>query len=95
MHPLYHLDLHHDRARSLQRDAHQRRLRAKAARQPSHEAHLSDWREVLGMRLVRAGLRLTGSGEMPLDRLRRLPLPRPAGVAVHRESALTPPPPIT
>lgn len=27
MHPQYHLDLHHDRARSLQRDAHQRRPR--------------------------------------------------------------------
>ena len=38
MHPQYHLDLHHDRARSLQREAHQRRLLAEAARQPSNEA---------------------------------------------------------
>ncbi len=36
--PLYQLDLHHERARSLQREAHQRRLIAEAARQPSNEA---------------------------------------------------------
>jgi hypothetical protein len=34
LHPLYHLDLHHDRARSLQRAAHERLLLAEAARQP-------------------------------------------------------------
>ena len=76
MHPQYHLDLHHDRARSLQRAAHQRRLRAEAPRHPSHEAHFSDWREVLGMRLVRVGRRPAGGGELPLDRLRRLPQPQ-------------------
>ena len=62
MHPQYHLDLHHDRARARQRDAHQRRLRAEAPRRPSHEADFSGWREVLGMRLVRVGLRLGGGG---------------------------------
>jgi hypothetical protein len=108
MHPLYHLDLHHDRARSdvgspegrrpgraLQRAAHERRLLAEATRQPSNETHLSHRRDVLGTRLVRAGLQLAGSGEMPLDRLRRLPQPRLAGQATPRESPLTPPPPIT
>lgn len=95
MHPLYHLDLHHDRARSLQRAAHERRLLAEAARQPSNQAHLSHWREVLEIRPQRAGLQMAGSGEMPLDRLRRLPQPRLAGQATPRESTLTPPPPIT
>jgi hypothetical protein len=95
MHPLHHLDLHHDRARALQREAQRTRLPARAARQPSIEAHLSHWREVLGMRLVRLGLRMAGGVEMPLDRLRRLPLPRLTGEATPRESALTPPPPIT
>ncbi len=76
MHPQPHLDMHHDRARSLQREAHQERLRAAARRHPSHEAHFSDWREVLGMRLVRAGLRLAGGGELALDRPRRLPQPQ-------------------
>jgi hypothetical protein len=95
MHPEYHLDLHHDRASSLQRDAQQRRRRAEAAMHPSREAHLSDWRDVLGMRLVRVGLRLTGGGELPPDGQRRLPHPRLAGEAVHRESAVTAPPPIT
>jgi hypothetical protein len=95
LHPLHHLDLHHDRARSLQRAAHERRLLAEAARQPSDEDHLCHRREVLGMRLVRAGLQMAGSGEMPLARLRRLPQPRLAGQATPRESPLTPPPPIT
>ena len=63
MHPLHHLDLNHDRARSLQRAAHERRLLAEAARRPSNQAHLSHLREVLGMRLVRAGLQMAGSGE--------------------------------
>jgi hypothetical protein len=36
------------------------------------------------MRLVR-GLRMAGSGEMLLDRLRRLPQPRLAGQATPRE----------
>jgi hypothetical protein len=31
---------------------------------------------VLGMRLVRAGLRLAGGGELALDRPRRLPQPQ-------------------
>lgn len=73
MHPQFYLDLHDQRARSLQRDAHHRRLRAEARGHPSHEAHLSGWREALGIRLVRAGLRLAGGGELPLDRLGRLP----------------------
>lgn len=76
MHPPFHLDLHHDRARSLQRDAHHRRLRAAARGYPSHEAHFSGWREALGMRLVRAGLRLAGSSELPPHRSGRLPQPR-------------------
>jgi hypothetical protein len=37
MHPLYQRDLHHDRAKSLQRDAHQRRLLAEAA--PAGRVH--------------------------------------------------------
>lgn len=68
MHPQYHLDLHHDRARSLQREAHQRRLRAEAPRRPIHEGAFFDWREALGMRLVRVGLRLAGGGELPATR---------------------------
>ena len=68
MHPQYHLDLHHDRARSLQRDAHQRRLRPEALHRPVHEGDFSDWRKALGMRLVRVGLRLAGGGELPLTR---------------------------
>lgn len=95
MHPLYHLDLHHDRASSLHVEAQRTRLRARAPRWPSHEAHLSHWREVLGMRLVRIRLRMAGGGEMPPDPLRRLPLPPLAGEQAHRESTLTPPPPIT
>jgi hypothetical protein len=95
LHPRYQLDLHHDRARSLQRAAHERRLRAEAARQPSNQAHLSLWREVLGMRLARAGLQIAGSGEMPRARPRRLPQPRLAGQATPGESTLAPPPPIT
>ena len=75
MHPEFHLDLHDDRARSLQRDAHDRRLRAAARGHPSHKVQLPGWREALGMRLIRAGLRLAG-GELPLDRLGRLPQPR-------------------
>ena len=76
MHPQFHLDLHDDRARSLQRDAHHRRLRAAAGGHRSHEAHFFGWREALGMRLVRAGFRLAGGGELSLDRLGRLPQPR-------------------
>jgi hypothetical protein len=95
MHPLYQLDLHHDPARSLQRAAHGRRLLAEAARQPSKQARLSDRREVLGMRLARAGLQMADSGEMPLDGLRRLPQPRLAGQAKPRASTLTPPTPST
>jgi hypothetical protein len=95
MHPRYQLDLHHDRARSLQRAAHERRLLAEAARQPSNEADRSHRRDVLGMRLVRAGLRMAGSGEMSLDRPRRLPQPRLAGEATPRESTSTSPRPIT
>lgn len=85
MHPQYHLDLHHDRARSLQRDAHQRRLRREAPRRPVHEGESSDWREALGMRLVRVGLRLAGSAELPATRFvayrsrRRRPGRRGAG----------------
>lgn len=68
MHPQLHLDLHHDRARSLQREAHQRRLRAEAPRRSMPEGDFSDWREALGMRLVRVGLRLAGSAELPATR---------------------------
>jgi hypothetical protein len=95
LHPRYQLELHHDPARSLQRAAHERRLRTEAATQPSNQAHLSHWREALGMRLARAGLQMAGSGEIPLDRLRRPPQPRLAGQATPRESTLAPPPPIT
>ncbi len=76
MHPHQHLDMHHHRARTLQREAHQERLRAEARRHPSREAQFSDWREVLGMRLVRVGLRLAGGGAVALDRPRRLPQPQ-------------------
>ena len=85
MHPQYHLDLHHDRARSLQRDSHQRRLRPEAPRRPIHEGDFSDWREALGMRLVRVGLRLAGGGQLPATRCvayrsrRRRPVRRGTG----------------
>ena len=52
MQPQFYLDLHHDRARFLQRDAHQRRLRAEAPQRPVHGV----------------GLRLAGGGELPLTR---------------------------
>ena len=68
MQPQFYLDLHHDRARFLQRDAHQRRLRPEAPQRPVHEADFSDWRKALGMRLVRLGVRLAGGGELPLTR---------------------------
>ncbi len=95
MHPQYHLDLHRDRARSLQRHAHQGRLLADAARQPCNEPRLHHWRQVLGMRVVRAGLRLEGGSELPLHQLRRLPQPDLAADATHLRSAPMPPRPIT
>ena len=76
MHPEIHLDLHDHRARSLHRDARQQRLRAASRGHPSRGAQLQGWREALGIRLVRTGLRVAGGGELPLDRLGRLPQAR-------------------